>query len=81
MIGFLFALALHSKSRKTEGRVNLRYVQVVYTVSTFWLRQTNASLPCQNIRIHWIYVCSPGIRDCSSSFDHFQSHAVLPIPE
>ena len=32
MIGFLFALALHSKSRKMEGRVNLRYVQVVYTL-------------------------------------------------
>ena len=30
MIGFLFALAFHSKSRKMEGCVNLRYVQVVY---------------------------------------------------
>ena len=30
MIGFLFALALHLKSRKTEDRVNLHYVQVVY---------------------------------------------------
>jgi len=35
MIGFLFALALHSKSRKTEGRVNLCYVQVVY-IEGYW---------------------------------------------
>ena len=33
MISFLFALALHLKSRKTEGCVNLRYMQVVYTRS------------------------------------------------
>ena len=32
MIGFLFALALHFKSRKTEGRVNLHYMQVIYCV-------------------------------------------------
>ena len=30
MMGFLFFLALQPISRKTEGRVNLRYVQVVY---------------------------------------------------
>ena len=30
MIGFLFALAVHFKSCKIEGCVNLRYVQVVY---------------------------------------------------
>ena len=30
MIGFLFFLALQPILRKTEGRVNLRYVQVVY---------------------------------------------------
>jgi len=30
MIGFLFFLALQPISRKTECRVNLRYVQVVY---------------------------------------------------
>ena len=30
MIDFLFFLALQPISRKTEGRVNLRYVQVVY---------------------------------------------------
>jgi len=34
MIGFLFFLALQPISRKTEGRVNLRYVQVVYKVAT-----------------------------------------------
>ena len=32
MIGFLFFLALQLISRKTEGRVNLRYVQVVYRI-------------------------------------------------
>jgi len=30
MISFLFFLALQPISRKTECRVNLRYVQVVY---------------------------------------------------
>ena len=30
MIGFLFFLALQPISRKTECRVNLRYVQVVH---------------------------------------------------
>jgi len=30
MIGFLFVLAVQPISRKTEGRVNLRYLQVVY---------------------------------------------------
>jgi len=30
MISFLFALALHFKSGKMEGRVNLLYMQVVY---------------------------------------------------
>ena len=30
MIGFLFFLASQPISRKTECRVNLRYVQVVY---------------------------------------------------
>ena len=30
MIGFLFSLALQPILRKTECRVNLRYVQVVY---------------------------------------------------
>ena len=32
MIGFLFFLALQPISRKTECRVNLRYVQVVYII-------------------------------------------------
>ena len=31
MIGFLFFLALQPILRKTECRVNLRYVQVVYS--------------------------------------------------
>ena len=31
MIGFLFFLALQPISRKTECRVNLSYVQVVYS--------------------------------------------------
>ena len=31
MIGFLFFLALQPISRKTECRINLRYVQEVYT--------------------------------------------------
>ena len=35
MIGFLFFLALQPILRKTECRVNLRYVQVVY-----WIQQT-----------------------------------------
>jgi len=34
MIGFLFALALHSRSCKMEGHVNLRYVRVVYSGHT-----------------------------------------------
>ena len=33
MIGFLFFLASQPISCKTEGRVNLRYVQVVYIQS------------------------------------------------
>jgi len=32
MIGFLFFLAFQPISRKTECRVNLRYVQVVYII-------------------------------------------------
>ena len=32
MIGFLFFLALQPILRKTECRVNLRYVQVVYNI-------------------------------------------------
>ena len=34
MIGFLFFLALQPILRKTECRVNLRYVQVVYGFSS-----------------------------------------------
>jgi len=37
MIGFLFFLALQPISRKTEGRVNLRYVQVVYGLEALTL--------------------------------------------
>ena len=40
MIGFLFFLALQPILRKTEGRVNLRYVQVVYRNSVM-LQVTN----------------------------------------
>ena len=67
MIGFLFAfIALHSKSCKTEGCVNLRYVRVVYNKFGVFLALQNVRKcgtlliisKCRKKILHSCPVCS-----------------------